>query len=160
MDYLLTLRTGSQFEYHPEFQNATMVVQEAHPATAGLPQRWRVADEVYNFNSDPRDIGAKVVLSVDETSYVDGGNHAPEQGSPHPIGMHLMPIFFLSDSDRTLTICSLGKIAWYQEHLAGTNSSNAGRSFYSALGHSNASWQVCFFQHSSTDFFHHRSDDH
>jgi hypothetical protein len=71
-----------------------MVVEEAHPATIGLPARWKVQDEVYNFNSDPRTLGAVVVISVDETSYVDGGSHAPEQGDPHPIGTFLMPFFF------------------------------------------------------------------
>lgn len=34
-----------------------------------LPERWSVQDEIYNFKSDPRSTGAKVLLSVDETSY-------------------------------------------------------------------------------------------
>lgn len=78
---------GSQFAYHPAFQNATMVVQDPdHPSTKHLPQRWTVEDEVYNFNHDPRDLGAKVVLTVDEDSYEDYGDRSPTQGSPHPIG--------------------------------------------------------------------------
>ncbi|KAG8831514.1 hypothetical protein FRC18_006405 [Serendipita sp. 400] len=108
---------GSQFAYHPAFQNATMVVDHPdHPSTAGLPPRWNVQDEIYNFNHNPRDLGAVVVLSVDEKSYVDDGDHSPGQGSPHPI-------------------------AWYQEKLKGTNSTGlVGRSWYTGLGHSNASW--------------------
>ncbi|KAG9030209.1 hypothetical protein FS842_004454, partial [Serendipita sp. 407] len=44
------------------------------------------------------------------------GDHSPGQGSPHPI-------------------------AWYQEKLKGTNSTGlVGRSWYTGLGHSNASW--------------------
>ncbi|KAG8802792.1 hypothetical protein FRC17_006340, partial [Serendipita sp. 399] len=85
---------GSQFAYHPAFQNATMVVDHPdHPSTVGLPPRWRVTDEIYNFNHDPRALGAVVVLSVDEKSYLDDGDHSPEQGSPHPIGGRNLPIY-------------------------------------------------------------------
>lgn len=108
---------GSQFAYHPDFTNATIVVIDPdHPSTAGLPPRWHVQDEIYNFNHDPRRLGAVVVLSVDNTTYVDDGDHSPDQGSPHPI-------------------------SWYQEHLKGTNATDlVGRSWYTSLGHSNASW--------------------
>lgn len=108
---------GSQFAYHPDFTNATIVVLDAnHPSTAPLPPQWRVRDEIYNFNHDPRDLGAVVVLTVDERSYHDDGDRSPGQGSPHPI-------------------------AWYMEKLRGTNSTGlVGRSWYTALGHSNASW--------------------
>ena len=34
-------------------------------------------------------------------------------------------------------------LAWYQEHGAGSNvGDNAGRSFYTSLGHLNETWQV------------------
>ncbi|KIM27360.1 hypothetical protein M408DRAFT_311224 [Serendipita vermifera MAFF 305830] len=108
---------GSYFQYHPAFQNATMVVLDPNnPSTSGLPARWNVTDEVYNFTTDPRNLGAVVVLAVDEDSYVDGSKGSSAQGDPHPI-------------------------AWYQEHLKGTNSSKAGRSWYTGLGHSNSSWK-------------------
>lgn len=108
---------GSQFAYHPAFTNATIVVSDPdHPSTVGLPLRWRVQDEIYNFNHDPRKLGAVVVLTADESTYTDDGDHSPEQGSPHPI-------------------------AWYQDRLKGTNSTGlVGRSWYTGLGHSNASW--------------------
>lgn len=68
---LLLIDLGSQFDYHPDFTNATMLVTgPAHPSTADLPQRWRVQDEIYNFVQNPRDIGAIVVLAADETSYL------------------------------------------------------------------------------------------
>src|SRR4051812_44113786 len=61
---------GSQFAYHPEFTNATMLVADpSHPSTAGLPPKWKIQDEIYNFNHDPRSLGAVVVLTADETSY-------------------------------------------------------------------------------------------
>lgn len=109
---------GTQFAYHPEFTNATMIVADpSHPSTAGLPPRWRVQDEIYNFNHDPRALGAVVVLTADETSYVDTGDRSPAQGSPHPI-------------------------AWYQERLKGSNSTGpVGRSWYTGLGHAAAAWK-------------------
>jgi type 1 glutamine amidotransferase len=108
---------GSTFAYHPEFTTATMVVSgPSHPSTEGLPHRWQVQDEIYNFVQDPRDEGAIVVLTADETSYNDPGDRSPSQGTPHPI-------------------------TWYQEHLKGTNTTGPiGRSWYTGLGHSNASW--------------------
>lgn len=77
---------GSAFAYHPEFTNATMVVAEAHPSTAGLPERWNVTDEIYNFDRDPRiTVGAVVVLTADESTYNDPGARETGQGEPHPI---------------------------------------------------------------------------
>ena len=84
-----------------------IVLDPSHPSTAGLPPRWKVQDEIYNFVQDPRSFGAKVVLAADDSSYVgtfevihhlmaqprlsyipslDTGDRNPAQGSPHPIG--------------------------------------------------------------------------
>nr|VWO99763.1 Epl1 protein (Extracellular small protein 1) [Ganoderma boninense] len=61
---------GAAFDYHPEITNANVdVVGPSHPSTAGLMSVWPVRDEMYNFKSDPRAIGAVVVLSADESSY-------------------------------------------------------------------------------------------
>lgn len=119
-----------------------------HPATAHLNKTWWVYDEMYNFLSDPRAYGRKVVLSVDEGSYSDPvmslKDRIKMQGSPHPI-------------------------AWYKEggllnarrhkHVGGGTDNNAslildgtagsggdGRSFYTALGHSNETWEDPIFQ--------------
>jgi hypothetical protein len=73
-DLVISPFTGALFDYHPPLTNATIIVEDAnHPSTASLPSRWQVQDEMYNFRSDPRDMGAQVILSVDETSYV--GKH-------------------------------------------------------------------------------------
>ncbi len=85
---------GALFDYHPDLQPAVRrslplcpfafwpplaltlnlqiftVLDANHPSTSMLPARWNVTEEVYNFLTDPRDVGAKVLLSVDETSYV------------------------------------------------------------------------------------------
>jgi type 1 glutamine amidotransferase len=109
---------GAYFDYHPELQNATVnVIGPSHPSTGGLPKQWHIADEMYNFKSDPRAVGATVLLSVDESSYEDAGQRNFEQGSPHPT-------------------------AWFQEHGAGVQDSYiAGRSFYTSLGHLNETWK-------------------
>ncbi|KAK0204690.1 trehalose utilization-domain-containing protein [Desarmillaria ectypa] len=109
---------GAYFDYHPEIQNATIVVLDAsHPSTKNLPADWPVRDEMYNFKSDPRSVGAIVVLTVNESSYTDDGTRRFDQGEPHPI-------------------------AWYQERGAGVTSGGiAGRSFYTSLGHLNETWE-------------------
>jgi len=82
-----------------------------------LPAEWHIQEEMYNFKSDPRAIGATVVLSANESSYVDTGARNFNQGTPHPS-------------------------AWFQEHGAGVESGHiAGRSFYTSLGHLNETWQ-------------------
>jgi len=86
-----------------------------------LPAQWHVQDEMYNFKSDPRLLGAVVVLSANESSYSDPGPRTYDQGTPHPT-------------------------AWHQEHGAGVeNGGVAGRSFYTSLGHLNETWQDDLF---------------
>ncbi|KAJ7499720.1 class I glutamine amidotransferase-like protein [Mycena latifolia] len=113
---------GAFFDYHPVLQNATVDVLDAsHPSTSMLPQEWHIQEEMYNFKSDPRAIGAVVLLSANESSYVDNGTRKFDQGTPHPS-------------------------AWFQEHGAGVESGHpAGRSFYTSLGHLNETWQDPLF---------------
>ncbi|KAH9057821.1 class I glutamine amidotransferase-like protein [Lactarius vividus] len=113
---------GAFFDYHPVIQNATVdVIDASHPSTSVLPAQWQVQDEMYNFKSDPRSVGAVVVLAANESSYSDPGPRRFDQGTPHPT-------------------------AWYQEHGAGVeNGGNAGRSFYTSLGHLNQTWQDDLF---------------
>ncbi|KAJ6496462.1 trehalose utilization-domain-containing protein [Mycena vitilis] len=115
--------TGAYFDYHPALQNATVDVLDAsHPSTSMLPAQWHIQEEMYNFKSDPRAIGAVVLLSANESSYVvDTGTRKFDQGTPHPS-------------------------AWFQEHGAGVASGQtAGRSFYTSLGHLNETWQDNLF---------------
>jgi len=113
---------GAFFDYHPDLQNATVDVLDAsHPSTSMLPAEWHIQEEMYNFKSDPRAIGAIVLLSANESSYVDNGTRNFDQGTPHPS-------------------------AWFQEHGAGVESGQvAGRSFYTSLGHLNETWQDTLF---------------
>ncbi|KAF8699611.1 Trehalose utilization, partial [Rhizoctonia solani] len=113
---------GALFDYHPDLQPATFVVlDENHPSTKHLPDRWTYTEEVYHFRQNPRDVGAKILLSVDRDSYFDNINRTQAQGSPHPI-------------------------AWYQERGAGAQDPRkAGRSFYTSLGHLNSTWKNDIF---------------
>ncbi|KAJ7583643.1 class I glutamine amidotransferase-like protein [Mycena floridula] len=109
---------GAFFDYHPDLQNATVdVIGPSHPSTRMLPAEWQVQDEIYNFKSDPRSIGAIVILAANESSYIDTGVRKFDQGTPHPL-------------------------AWFQEHGAGAeDGTTKGRSFYTSLGHLNETWQ-------------------
>lgn len=113
-----TRELGANFDYHPPLQNATVdVLDNSHPSTTMLPPEWHVQDEMYNFKSDPRSVGATVLLAANESSYVDSGTRKYNQGTPHPL-------------------------AWFQDRGAGVDDGNtAGRSFYTSLGHLNESWQ-------------------
>jgi len=113
--------TGAFFDYHPALQNATVdVIDASHPSTSMLPTEWHVQDEMYNFKSDPRAVGAIVILSANESSYTDDGTREFNQGTPHPT-------------------------AWYQDHGAGVQNGTAGRSFYTSLGHLIETWQDDLF---------------
>ncbi|GBE88536.1 ThuA-like domain-containing protein [Sparassis latifolia] len=113
---------GALFDYHPEISTGVIeVLDQNHPTTKMLPPKWEVFDEMYNFRSDPRSVGAKVILIADETSYKDDGERKYDHGTPHPM-------------------------AWYQERGAGVESTGtAGRSWYTALGHGEETWRDDLF---------------
>ncbi|MFC7404335.1 ThuA domain-containing protein [Georgenia alba] len=72
---------GARFTQHPAIQAATVRVEDAdHPSTAGLPAVWEHTDEWYDFATDPRGAGVRVLLTVDESTY-DGGR----MGEDHPV---------------------------------------------------------------------------
>jgi type 1 glutamine amidotransferase len=105
---------GGQFIGHPmdpQFQLATVRIEtQAHSATAGLPATWQRTDEWYSFAKSPRKPGVTVLATLDEATYSPKG-------------------FFGTD-------LKMGKdhpIAW--AHCQGK-----GRTFYSALGHTPASY--------------------
>ncbi|WVF73101.1 hypothetical protein IAT40_007920 [Kwoniella sp. CBS 6097] len=116
---------GALFDYHPPLQTATFErLNNSHPSTANVPDRWTFQEEVYHFRSNPRDLGAVVLMTVDESSYVNNGTSTgnyPSMGDPHPI-------------------------AWYIEspqsaQPLSASAEKAGRSFYTSLGHLNSTWQ-------------------
>lgn len=70
---------GAYFDWHPEVQQATVLVEDAdHPATAHLPETWTRTDEWYNFHTSVRG-HARVLLTLDEGSFTGG-----TMGDDHP----------------------------------------------------------------------------
>lgn len=44
-----------------------MPLTKDHPATADFPDQWTYSEEVYFYLSDPREMGATVLVTVDKT---------------------------------------------------------------------------------------------
>lgn len=74
---------GTYFKNHPEIQPAMLkVIDNSHISTRHLPSTWERTDEWYNFRT-PLDPTVKVLITLDETSYV-GGENGPE----HPFSWY------------------------------------------------------------------------
>jgi type 1 glutamine amidotransferase len=108
---------GAYFRDHPgsvnpQFQVATMIVEDRHTAaTRRIGRTWTREEEWYNIRTTPRD-NVHVLLSVDESTYDPRGYSVPG-GSP---GMGDHPI------------------SWCQPY-------DGGRAFYTALGHKGVYWE-------------------
>lgn len=103
---------GARFNAHPmnpQFQEARIVVDKAHPLAGVLPAEWKMTDEWYSFSTNPRAAGAKVLLTLDESTYSPVG----------PMGVDLR----MGDHP----------IAW--TNCVGPKGQERGRMFYSAIGH-------------------------
>lgn len=105
---------GAQFIGHPmqpQFQEAVMNIEaDAGAIAAGLPENWKMSEEWYSFAESPRVSGARVIATLDESTYslVGFGGADIRMGDDHPI-------------------------AW-------TRCVSAGRSFYTAVGHLSESY--------------------
>jgi type 1 glutamine amidotransferase len=103
---------GARFDGHPmnpQFQEARIVANKVHPLAKALPAEWRMSDEWYSFSTNPRSMGAQVLLALDESTYkpVDGRGRDLRMGD-HPL-------------------------AW--TNCVGSKHRKLGRMFYSAIGH-------------------------
>jgi type 1 glutamine amidotransferase len=73
---------GAYFRSHPAQQNATAdVAGKGAPSSRALPKRWTRFDEWYNYQTNPRSAGVRVLATLDETSYAVG----PDAMGDHPI---------------------------------------------------------------------------
>ena len=71
---------GARFVRHPDIAPAIVrVLDPDHPATTHLGPAWQRVDEWYDFDAPPGP-GARVLLTVDESTYPGGG-----MGPDHPI---------------------------------------------------------------------------
>lgn len=71
-DWYADTLIGARFKGHPQtpqFQEARIAVNKAHPLASALPAEWRMTDEWYSFSTNPRAAGADVLLTLDESSY-------------------------------------------------------------------------------------------
>jgi type 1 glutamine amidotransferase len=80
---------GAQFIGHimsPQFQEATVRVDDAnHPATSALPASWQHTEEWYSFDASPRPRGARVLLTVDESTYSPKAWNTDLSMGDHPV---------------------------------------------------------------------------
>ena len=82
---------GARFAGHPlnpQFQDARVVIDDkAHPAAAGLPAEWVMNDEWYSFKTNPRASGARIIATLDESTYKPEGMGGQNlrMGADHPI---------------------------------------------------------------------------
>jgi cytochrome c len=101
---------GAYFKDHPGNPNVQegefYVVDKNHEACKHLPDRFKRADEFYNFKQMNPDV--KPLVAIDETTYKEGN-----MGENHPM-------------------------SWYHEY-------DGGRAFYTAMGHTNESFQEELF---------------
>jgi type 1 glutamine amidotransferase len=71
-DWYADTLIGARFNAHPmapQFQDARIAVNTVHPLASGLPGEWTMNDEWYSFRTNPRSVGAQVVLTLDESTY-------------------------------------------------------------------------------------------
>lgn len=95
------------------FEAVVITDDGKHPSTKGLPERWAIADELYNFRATPR--GAVHVLQrLDESSY----NY-----QPHPF---ILSWGTLMGADHPITWCRIF---------------DGGRVWYTGLGHDAAAFE-------------------
>jgi len=74
---------GAWSSGHPEIQPAVaQVVTPTDASTAALPARWSRTDEWYGFLTNPRANGVRVLLTLDESSYLP---RDWAMGADHPI---------------------------------------------------------------------------
>jgi type 1 glutamine amidotransferase len=68
---------GARFLSHPmdpQFQTARVKIDDpAHPIAKGLPAQWDMNDEWYSFKTNPRAVGARVIATLDESTYKPQG---------------------------------------------------------------------------------------
>lgn len=80
---------GARFIGHPmnpQLQEARIAVDRDHPLAKALPAEWRMTDEWYSFGTNPRRIGARVLLTLDESTYSPVGIKGEDlRMGDHPI---------------------------------------------------------------------------
>lgn len=89
-DWYADTLIGARFSGHPmnpQFQDARVVIDDAaHPIARGLPAEWVVNDEWYSFKTNPRVTGARIIATLDESTYSPTGMRGEDlKMGDHPI---------------------------------------------------------------------------
>lgn len=87
-DWYVDKLLGARFMGHPmgpQFQEARIAVNQQHPLAASLPAEWRMTDEWYSFRTNPRSVGANVLLTIDESTYKPDGMGQNLRMGDHPL---------------------------------------------------------------------------
>ena len=83
----------------PQFQAAKVHIDDSEAAVVrGLQSEWTMTDEWYSFRSDPRSKGARILATLDETTYkpMSGKNRHQHGRSPDCVdAMHQKWAFIL-----------------------------------------------------------------
>jgi len=89
-DWYVDELIGARFSGHPadpQFQTARVIVENPKTGiTEGLPSEWSMLEEWYSFELSPREQGAEIALSIDESSYsLVGYRGADIRMGDHPL---------------------------------------------------------------------------
>jgi uncharacterized protein len=88
-DWYVDTLIGAKFNGHPmnpQYQDARIAVNKAHPLAKDLPAEWTMNDEWYSFHTNPRAAGADVILTLDESTYSPVGPMGTDlRMGDHPI---------------------------------------------------------------------------
>jgi len=133
---------------HPFAQEATYHVHHrSHPSVAHLGKTWKHFDEIYNYISDWSALGMKVVLTVDDSSYINAPSQSEldsTMGGSHAIAWYKEGSL-LTQPKHTQLVDRLMNIAEdVEKGIQGKG--GEGRSFYTGLGHSSETWNTNVFQ--------------
>jgi type 1 glutamine amidotransferase len=80
---------GARFKSHPmspQFQAAKLKVDDPNDSIVqGLPPEWTMTDEWYSFQNNPRQKGAHVLVTLDESTYQPRAGKLDLRMGDHPI---------------------------------------------------------------------------
>jgi len=80
---------GARFKSHPmspQFQAAKLKIDDvSNPLVRGLPAEWTMTDEWYSFQINPRQKGAQVLVTLDESTYQPVAGRLDLHMGDHPI---------------------------------------------------------------------------
>ncbi len=88
-DWYADTLIGARFWTHPmspQFQGAKVHIDDSEASVVrGLESEWTMTDEWYSFRSDPRSKGARILATLDETTYKPMSGKTDISMGDHPI---------------------------------------------------------------------------